>query len=137
MTLLLALTLLLAEPPGTSSQPRTVDLCSVVGKPEQFDGRRIKVTAYVAPGPHYRASLGDSRCPGRMALAIPTSLDDKPAIRRLRRLVWRGFPDTVGQPRATGVFTGTFHVAAEGPPLRTFILEKAENVAPMHESTKK
>jgi hypothetical protein len=131
MQFLLITLLLLLSCRDSTLPTASADICALVARPGDFDGRRVTFTAYAAPEPHYQIGLGDARCSGMIALGIPTSMNEAPEVRRLRALVWDGFPGTVNQPRATATFVGTFHVAAQGPPLRSFLLESLEHVEPV------
>ena len=107
----------------------STSLCCVTVDPHRFEDKRIRLSGFAAPGAHYNMSVGDSGCRGQVILAIPESMNEKTEIKALRKLVWKGFPATFGQPRASATFTGTLRIAKNGAPLRYLVLEKLENLS--------
>ena len=91
------------------ASPIAVDLCTLVTRPEQFDGELVAVPASVLADGHHGAAIVDPKCPEKgAALWRGDESREQPSVHQLDEAIFRtGMAGTIHKD-ITGTFIGTF-----------------------------
>jgi hypothetical protein len=105
-------TLLTSQSFASSKEPKVVTLCQLISRAERYQGKLVKVAAFVIGNGLENAVLSDSSCPESPLTpqysGKPEEVPGAPAV-QLALIVGRGQPGKP-DPEVSAEFTGSFEL---------------------------